>query len=76
MAEKFSSLLRLLCAVRVLRRMWYDSSLIVGVGSPNSNNEFIKETLDWEPTMVLEDDGTRVTGQRIRKEGEMTLEGY
>ena len=61
---------------RVVLRYKFNSSQPVGVGSRNSNNELIKETLGWEPSMSLEDDGMRLTGQWMRKEVEMTLEGY
>ena len=57
-------------------RFKFDFSQPVGVGSRNSNNELIKETLGWEPPTSLEDDGTRLMGQWIRQEVEMTLEGY
>ena len=61
---------------RDMVRFKFDSSQPVGVGSRNSNNGLIKETLGWEPPTSLEDDGMHLMGQWIRHEVEMTLEGY
>ena len=58
-------------------RFKFDSSQPVGpVGSRTSNKELIRETLGWEPSTSLEDDGMRLMGQWVRNEMEMTLEGY
>ncbi|KAI1785327.1 NAD-dependent epimerase/dehydratase [Ganoderma leucocontextum] len=43
-----------------------------GVGSRNSDNTFVKETLEWEPRVSLEE-GMRITGEWIRGQLERSL---
>jgi nucleoside-diphosphate-sugar epimerase/glycosyltransferase involved in cell wall biosynthesis len=45
----------------------YDLEKPLGVGSRNSNNEFVLQQLDWAPVTQLEE-GMRITGQWIRAE--------